>query len=336
MRKNLILICLFFIGHGLSAQDIHFSQYYFTPLLLNPANTGAFTGDTRAFINYKDQWRGIDVKYQTMSASCDFNLLKKANGSYMGLGLVIFDDKSGEGTLKQTQGALSLAYSTAISKSNNLSAGLQAGYGHRSTDFSGLTWDNQYNGKTFDGTSSSGEQFGGGVGFVDMSGGILLNAKIENKYNLKTGVAVFHINTPNQSLLNNSKDLLNRKYVIHSRAELPIENTNTSFLPDFLFMVQGGHREINFGTLIRYQLQDASQYTGIVKGSSIALGAHYRLQDAFVITGIYEMANFQLGVSYDINTSSLNSATQGKGGIEFSLRFTNPNPYNSSKATPRI
>jgi hypothetical protein len=38
-------------------QDIHFSQYYASPLSLNPANTGNYDGDWRLMNSYRQQWK---------------------------------------------------------------------------------------------------------------------------------------------------------------------------------------------------------------------------------------------------------------------------------------
>ena len=58
--KRILLIVLIvnvhLIVNNCQAQDIHFSQTYFTPLELNPANAGA-EFDLRAGLNYRTRWR---------------------------------------------------------------------------------------------------------------------------------------------------------------------------------------------------------------------------------------------------------------------------------------
>ena len=49
MRKRVTkIILLILFCTSLAAQDNHFSQYYASPLSLNPATTGHFEGDWRA------------------------------------------------------------------------------------------------------------------------------------------------------------------------------------------------------------------------------------------------------------------------------------------------
>ena len=52
------------------SQDLHFSQYFNSPLLINPANTGfAPDADWRAGANYRNQWQGVLTNpYKTFGA----------------------------------------------------------------------------------------------------------------------------------------------------------------------------------------------------------------------------------------------------------------------------
>ncbi len=62
---------------GSSAQDLHFSQFFNSPLTTNPANTGFIPdGDYRLGINYRNQWSAImTVPFETMSAYGDVQVL---------------------------------------------------------------------------------------------------------------------------------------------------------------------------------------------------------------------------------------------------------------------
>ncbi|HQQ95111.1 MAG TPA: type IX secretion system membrane protein PorP/SprF, partial [Bacteroidia bacterium] len=67
LRSGILLVLIFY-GTLYKAQDVHFSQYYFSPLSLNPANTGNYDGNYRFFGNYRSQWREISEAYDTYSA----------------------------------------------------------------------------------------------------------------------------------------------------------------------------------------------------------------------------------------------------------------------------
>ncbi|NJO68898.1 MAG: type IX secretion system membrane protein PorP/SprF [Bacteroidetes bacterium] len=50
-------------------QDIHFSQFYNVPMVINSASTGIFDGDWQATAGYRNQWRSIAQPYRTLAVS---------------------------------------------------------------------------------------------------------------------------------------------------------------------------------------------------------------------------------------------------------------------------
>ena len=44
---------------AVKAQDIHHTQYFASPLTLNPALTGLVRGDVRVAANYRSQWYSV-------------------------------------------------------------------------------------------------------------------------------------------------------------------------------------------------------------------------------------------------------------------------------------
>ena len=59
-----------------NAQDPNFSQFFASPLTLNPAMTGLFDGTFRVAGNYRNQWPTINNAFLTKTASVDFGVLK--------------------------------------------------------------------------------------------------------------------------------------------------------------------------------------------------------------------------------------------------------------------
>ncbi|MGH2644673.1 MAG: type IX secretion system membrane protein PorP/SprF, partial [Chitinophagaceae bacterium] len=58
------------------AQDPHFTQFFASPLTLNPAFTGLFSGDMRVAANYRSQWSSIATPFITSTISADMGILK--------------------------------------------------------------------------------------------------------------------------------------------------------------------------------------------------------------------------------------------------------------------
>src|SRR5271154_217770 len=111
-----ILLSAFFIAiitvHSY-AQDLHFSQWFNSPLTTNPANTGFIPdADYRLGANYRNQWSTImSVPYTTMSVWGDAQVLRnKIENGWLGLGGVILRDQAGSGTLTSTEVYGSVAY----------------------------------------------------------------------------------------------------------------------------------------------------------------------------------------------------------------------------------
>ncbi|MBP9136005.1 MAG: type IX secretion system membrane protein PorP/SprF, partial [Chitinophagales bacterium] len=77
--KNIFLVSfLSCFSLFLKAQDLKFSQFYNSPLNLNPALTGKIPGIARVVVNYRNQDNPVVAAsaYSTISASADFGLLR--------------------------------------------------------------------------------------------------------------------------------------------------------------------------------------------------------------------------------------------------------------------
>jgi|ERR1051326_7098503 type IX secretion system PorP/SprF family membrane protein len=337
------------------AQDIHFSQYNFSPLTLNPALTAAYK-DVQATLNYKQQWHTVNA-YTTYQATCELKLdqkhwvkLQNMTETYkkklvkgLAFGINIFSDNAGDGNFRTTQGNLSVAYHSLLNEKNTLSAGLMGGIVQRSIDPSGLRWNSQYPGGMYDPAAPSGENFTTqSFLFANYSAGLLWSYGEGNSYLsandhkfFNAGISVFNLNRPQISFTDNN-DRLYRKWVFHGSAVIGIKNTHFSVAPSLLFMQQGPLQEVTAGVLLKYKLKEESVYTGIIKSSMISIGCFYRNKDAVIPYLLLEMDKYSMGISYDTNVSGLTSATSGRGGFEISLRFGNPSPFIYQNAKSRI
>ncbi|MBI2968025.1 MAG: PorP/SprF family type IX secretion system membrane protein [Bacteroidetes bacterium] len=341
-----------FLAAGLFAfaQDLHFSQYYFTPHLLNPAMTGA-NGYMEAQLNYKEQWRSVAVPYKTFSVSYCMRMnkkkwddvdkkrtpffFKKAPGQGLAWGVTLYNDNAGDASMHALQANLSLAYHVMITKEMIFAAGLLGGVLNRSIDASKLQWGSQYDGKQWNpaitpASPIQNESFtqpdvGAGLDWYLDKDEKSINAN--DHLQLSAGVAMFHVNQPNYSFYNNPDEKLFRKFTAHATGNIGIKNTPLSILPSLAWFQQGPATEMLTGGLIRYRLKEESKYTGRLKGASIAFGGHYRNKDAVILSTHLQLAYYSIGVSYDINISDLRSASSGRGSYEISLRFVDTVRY---------
>lgn len=338
MKKLNILFALVVVGSctiKISAQDVHFSQYRMTPLMVNPANAG-FNYDLRAIANYREQWKSVATPFKTSAFSFDMNLTKDSRKrATLGIGLQFLNDKAGDAKMGMTQGNLNISSAIKLDNLSKLSFGIMAGFGQRSIDYSNLRWENQYASGAYNSNLVSGENlspnsftyldagagfawsYGKDQGFITQNNGVKVNF----------GASFYHFGLPSTSFIGTPSEKMNTKLIVHGNMELGKTNTNLTFIPEVYFLQQGAQREILVGNVFRYLINEGSHFTGFVKTSAISLGLNYRLKDALITSIQLDYANYSIGFSYDFNLSSLSTISNSRGGFEFSLRFVTPNPF---------
>ena len=326
----------------LFAQDVHFSQSTEAPLLLNPSQAG-MGHDVLVNLNYKSQWKSVTTPYTTINVGADFSLLGDAKENHMGLGINVFSDKAGDGSMGTTFGSLNISGVLRASGTNLISGGISCGFGQRSLQYNKLTWDNQYDGVTYNPNAGSGEPGNfGNHNMLDISAGV--SWYFGNKTStissndariFAVGFALHHINKPVYSFYGDTDHRLPMKFIAHGKAVIGIKNYSLVLEPSYLVMIQAGHHEITPGLMVKYTPREASRYTGRVKASAFCLGGYYRHKDALVACLRYEYTFWSAGFSYDINISNLNTVSSARGGFEISLRFMSPDPFGH-KTTRRM
>ncbi|MES2513130.1 MAG: PorP/SprF family type IX secretion system membrane protein [Bacteroidota bacterium] len=335
--KKIILASVFILPFITKAQDIHFSQFNETPVLLNPAmSCTAF--DTRIIANYKNQWASVTSPFQTYGISIEKTLkhlkLKKA---YTGMSLSIYKDKAGDAGLGAILVNLGFNAVVKTSEYGKLSAGIGGGFNYRTIDASKLQWESQYNGATYDAAIASGEKTPVNS-FIqgDMVAGLVYHFAKSERYisaqdgtKFDIGASVFHYNMPKYSYAG-SGDKQFAKFVVHGNFDIGIKNTGIAIVPSALYMRQGPSQEINVGCLFKYIIQDQSVYTGIKKPCALSIGSYYRVGDAIIPAIMFQYDKYAFCVTYDLNTSQLTGASKAKGGMEFSLKFNTSPGYGKS------
>lgn len=321
-------VLIFTLG-GYSQQDYHFSQFFASPITYNPANSGAFEGDFRASLNYRNQYGSISEPFKTFGFAADAPI-KLSNNAYdnnfLGVGLVVTNDNTGDIDFNSFQIAGNLAYAIDLGGTEQnphfVSVGMQIGFLQRSQDLSKAVWENQWNGVGFNQSTATGEPVGGKLteSNVDLGAGISWYNSIDDNTRILIGGSVMHLNAPKVDVLGNSESLLT-KYTGHvSMAVAPI-NSQVTYLPNVFVMFQGSNRIIDVGSEIEFSLWDRTQFTDFRHNLSTNLGAYYRVQDALYFIGRVNYHDFSVGVSYDFTTSSLAENNNGRGGVELVLTY---------------
>ncbi len=321
MRNFLFKLSLFgllIFSEIIKAQDIHYSQYDFAPLYLNPAQTGLFNGDYRFVANMRDQWFSVPVPYLTFSSSFDARLLPaKLDKNVLSVGGLFHYDKAGDTRLSLTHFLLNVSYHQQIAKGWFLGAGVQMGYGQRRFRRDLMTFDDQFNGDVFDPSIVSGDISNLNrtkLSYIDIGTGINLRYQKSARTWVNSGVALVHLNSPKQSFMGQDIRLKMRGSVsVNASAQI---HSKWDLVPTFLVQFQNTYSELLFGMLGRYHI---NMNPG--RETAVFFGTHYRLGDAVAPVFGINYQSWQLGFSYDVNISKFNAATDKNGGFEISLIY---------------
>ncbi len=332
MRKLIVYLFLLtqVVAKSVLAQDTHFAQTEYAPMLLNPALTGAFS-HMQIIANYRNQWNSVASPYQTIAASLDMRLQRRDadNNSFVALGLNFFNDVAGDMKVTTNQFNLDLAYHIKMGRYSLLRIGIYGGMNQRVLDPNRGNWASQFDGDGINTGISSGENFGSyNHVFMDAGAGIVytfrkmkysVNNNINN--NVNCGLAVYHANQPASSFLSTAQDKLAMRISGFINSSFNIANTQLAVQPAVYAQFQSKYSEIMFGTYLRYNIRESSHFTGSIKPVAAALGLFSRYKDAFVAKGYFQYHQFSVGLAYDFNLSRLTPVSKSRGGFELFLRF---------------
>lgn len=311
------------------AQDIHFSQYYFSPLSLNPAHTGNYDGNYRLMANYRSQWKEIQSAYKTISVGGDANFYP-LNQQVSG-GLYFVNDKSG-GNLIVNKIMLSAAVHKKIA-GFNIHAGVQPGYVTKRIDFNAHSFPTQlnWNSGQFDASLPNYESnVTERASYFDLNAGFFVSKRIR-KIETGLGMAMFHLTQPNESMVSQVNKLTTRKIfqgdIKYYHSEKITVNlysmlNATTKASDWLVGING-----------EYALTTKPYYNAVFIGLMWRDGLK-RISDAAIATAGFKYRNYTFGFSYDVNVSMLHTATDYKGAIEFALIYTSKDSRLRKKQIP--
>lgn len=324
---HFIVICLMLSCFNATSQDVHFTQFSNTPMLVNSAQTGDINGEFRVGYLYRNQWNSVANPYVTSCIYADKKFLEeKLNGNFVGGGVQVIADNSADGAIKTTHFSLNASYHHYLNKNldRKVYGGLQLGIFQKTINPNLLVFENQFN-------YASADFSGGATGEyfpiqsvtrpdLQLGAGYWLSDK---KYYANFGLSASHFNRPNQAI-NSQKDLLATKWIIHGDGQYNI----SKFLfitPSLLIMYQKGASEFNFGGIINYGFGKKLKENIYLKS-----GVWYRVGDSFNFLFGINHNNWQFNFSYDVNASHLHVASNYQGALEISMMYTH-NLFNIQK-----
>ncbi|MFP4096226.1 MAG: type IX secretion system membrane protein PorP/SprF [Cyclobacteriaceae bacterium] len=322
MQKILALL-LVIVGLMLSssnrawAQDPQFSQFYAAPLYLSPSFAGS-TELSRAGMNFRSQWPSLQANFTTLSLYFD-HFFEDYNS---GVGVIFNGDREGLAGLQSVSLGLQYSYQLRITENLTFRPGAQVAFFNRDLNFDRLVFGDQLD-ETGIISNVTREQFDTGMSrsFVSLAlGGLIFS---ENFY---FGYAAHHINTPNQSLVDDVSRL-QMKSSFHGgyRFLLPAgfrqrgyndKGMERSITPTFQYKRQGNFDQLDLGAYFTYEpFVFGMWYRGLPISQLEDLPNN---ESVVALVGLMA-GNLNIGYSFDYTVSGL--GIQSGGAHEISLVY---------------
>lgn len=321
IMKYVLPIFYFLLLHtGLQAQDPHFSQFFASPLSLNPALTGRFDGTLRVAGNYRNQWPTIDNAFKTYTASVDFAILQNQVRELdrWAVGIMALGDQQADGVLKNTYYGLSTAYHIGLDQDgyHQVAVGFQGTYAQKRLNTANLKFEDQLRSDGFSGiTSEIFNPANVNINYFDLNAGIMFSGVTSGDISYYAGGSIYHINKPSESFIGADYSLQQR-YTGHVGAYFPV-GVNSVFHATALYQSQAGASETVIGGAFGFNANPTDEYNP----TNLYAGSWYRFGDALIPYLGLEFGSFRFGASYDVNISNLKSVSQSRGGFEVSLIY---------------
>ena len=294
--KRFVIILLITTLNATS-QDIHFSQYKNSTFFTNPSFTSFQGSDYHVVLQKRNQWQVVADPFSTFLMSIESKNIVNNNS----FGIHFMNDIAGDARYQTTGSIINYSKSIRQNSTTFFAIGLSAGFYQRKISFDNLVFIEQEN---FDNVSFY---------YPDINFGLLIKKTINNSIDLYSGISLFHINRPNQSLFESDKELLYPRFNMHTKANILLYD-NWKITPHIFFSKQNVNQEFIIGSDLQYLLyQDKNVFFG--------LGTNYRHKDAIYYNANIKVGSFEVILNYDVNISSLKTASNYNGAYEFLISY---------------
>ena len=321
MRAFMPIIFSFFLGTLVcKGQDPNFSQFFSSPLTLNPANIGNFDGNLRLSSNYRNQWPGFNNAFITSTVAVDGSIFEKkiTQNDRIGWGGLLMTDASGNGVLSQQSALIGLSYSKGLDESRNhvLNLGFQTSYLNLRFNTDKADFEDELSPTGFD--LQTAENFflnGNRRSLFDVHSGIQYIGKLNESQLIYAGLGIYHLLRPKSGLLN-LRYLTPMRYNLNMGGFSVLDLKNSIHYSAQL-QKQGTFKEYLYGAAWNRILNE--QKNKIIQGY---LGIWIRNNEYTIPYMALEWNGFRVGFSYDMGISSKTSASTQYQSAEVSLIWT--------------
>lgn len=313
---------------AMAQADIHFSQFYETSILRNPALTGVFSDDFKVGVYNRSQWSSISHPYETLLFSGESRVsLSRNSEDFFSFGILSYVDKAGSVNQKITTFYPAVNYNKSLNPDHNtyLSVGFTSGYMQYSFDPDKATFNNQYLNGQFDWHNPSYENITNAkMTMWDMGAGINYNTSSGENNNITymVGVSGYHFTQPRFAYMPNSN--LNQNIRLNGNFAVGFSVNEDILMQAYVnYARQGTFQEIMSGGMLnwtRMANRNKPEFT-------LCFGAFYRYNDAVIPVMKVKYKNMAIAASYDVNVSTLKPASNMQGAYEVTVFYSGNYSY---------
>jgi len=329
MKHRKILLSFLFLsgimpfGFG---QDPHFSQYFASPLTLNPALTGNIDGSLRIASNYRQQWWSTGSPFTTASLSFEQRLLENRLGDNdrFGVGGLMMVDNTMSGGLRSTYMSVSGSFHKGLSEQHRLGVGFQGTYGNRIVDISRLNFENQFVADGFDTNLPSGEAVLSTIKpTVGLHTGLMYTYE-DALSRIYFGWSMYHVNRPRQTILDDSLSRIPQRHTLHAGFVL-LSGESLRITGHALWQSQAKASEVSIGGAVGYD---------VGSDNTFFVGAWHRFNESIYPYLSYVRNGMQVALTYDWQIGGIKTALPKNGSIELSFIYSKPDNRFEKRAMP--
>ncbi len=329
LKYFLVAIVCFSCISGVFGQDIHYSQFFNSPLNISPGLTGAFQGNQRITANLRQQWKSVPVDYRSLDLAYDHKHAPTDSTNNLNFGVILNYDIAGDVNLKNTGLNVFVSYGYRLSEKFRVMPGISIGFAQRRFDYASVTTGNQWNGRNYDPTIPAENIGAEDISFLNISAGLNLNYAESDRSYIDFGVGLNNLNSPSQAFNPNADydAVLARRLNFYGMGSIKLAK-KVDFIGNAIYQNQAPAQEV---------LLNGQAKIYIDKGLSKAVffGIGMRAGDALYPMVAIQYDNIYAAFSYDINNSPFDIATDGTGGPELAFRYIIANvPLYPAKPCP--
>jgi type IX secretion system PorP/SprF family membrane protein len=323
--KFLCLVITVILSTGsyfLSAQDIHFSQFWNQASTYNVADI-LEEDDIRLSASVRDQWLSIPVPYKSRQFSYAHKINPKHNSSWLAFGLNLVDDKAGDIQYSNQSIGIGFSWNLYLYENLSLRVGASLNFVNRFLDESLVKLGNQFDGEQFrQGIDPFDVALQGIANYASYQSAISVLGFKNGKQDWRISLSGANLNKPYTNEVMESMrpirwSVSGEKYIFRSK-QVDLRSVG-------LVQNQQSYFECQLGLISR------------IRGSistSFDFGISYRTGDSIIAYSGVNWNTFNIGFSYDFTISDLQAANQRRGGPELHIRYsiTKVKPLKNNKA----